>query len=208
MQIKIWEDFFLCFYQHSYTQILQRCLWTCICMSMVSHLWCYSLDITQMVSSQHLISLSQVITWPPDPLQSELCFPMNLSLLLCSPCSSDLQEHFGCARAMTASLPQHCQQESWMQPWAIWFPEEKRTLPEKRKLKAKNKAQGDASPGNHHSRHAQALEEGQVRKANGPCCLGDATEPWRIYCSKLTKIASRGRAMASFLVQKVKNMLY
>lgn len=146
MQIKIWEDFFLCFYQHSYTQILQRCLWTCICMSMVSHLWCYSLDITQMVSSQHLISLSQVITWPPDPLQSELCFPMNLSLLLCSPCSSDLQEHFGCARAMTASLPQHCQQESWMQPWAIWFPEEKRTLPEKRKLKAKKQGTGRCEP--------------------------------------------------------------
>lgn len=54
---------------------------------MALHLWCYSLDMTQMVSSQHPISLSQVITWPPDPFQSELCFPMNLSLLLCSPCS-------------------------------------------------------------------------------------------------------------------------
>lgn len=30
MQIKIWEDFFLCYYQHSCTQILQGCLWTCI----------------------------------------------------------------------------------------------------------------------------------------------------------------------------------
>lgn len=145
-------------------------------MSTALHLWCYSLDITQMILSLHPLSRSQVITWPPDALPSELCFPTNLSLLLCSPCSSDLQEHFGCAGAMTASLPQYHQQESWVQPGAVWFPEEKRTLPVKRKLKAKPGRGGCVSPSSHHSRHAVALEEGQVRKANGPCCLDDATQ--------------------------------
>lgn len=31
IQIKIWEDFLHCYYQHSYTQIVQGCLWTRIC---------------------------------------------------------------------------------------------------------------------------------------------------------------------------------
>lgn len=133
MQIKIWEDFFLCFYQHSYTQILQGCLWTCIC-----HKYGFAFVVLQLRHDTDGFITTSYISLPSDYLTTRSISvwalfshePLPFAVLSLQ---HDLQEHFCCARAMTASLPQHCQQKSWMKPGAVWFPEEKRTLPEKKK---------------------------------------------------------------------------
>lgn len=86
-----------------------------------------------------------------------------------------------------------------MQPGAVWFPEHKRTLPEKRKLKAKAGRRGHVSPSNHHSRHALALEEGQVRKANGPYCLDDATQTMEDILFKIDKSSTQNQSNGKLL---------